>query len=68
MFGDGKSGGAAMPSTIIRILDFGGTWCVKLDCGCSRKGLTSDDLKREQLVIGKRVKCEKHDREAGENL
>ena len=45
--------------TITRILDFG-TWTVKLSCGCSIRGLSSDDLKREQYFIGKAVQCEAH--------
>ena len=46
--------------TIVHIIDFGTAWTVKLDCGCSRKGLTADDIEREQLYVGKRVECEKH--------
>jgi hypothetical protein len=49
-----------MATTITRILNFGTTWTVKLDCGCSCKGLTVDDLNREQLYIGKAVECTKH--------
>lgn len=52
--------GARPVPTIVRILNFGPTWTVKLDCGCSRRGLTSDDLKREQLFVGKAVTCFKH--------
>jgi hypothetical protein len=45
--------------TITRILNFG-TWTVKLSCGCAIRGLSSDDLNREQLYIGKAVYCGKH--------
>jgi hypothetical protein len=57
----------ALPVTIRHILNFGTTWTVKLDCGCSRRGLTRDDLKREQLYIGKNVTCEKHQSATGRN-
>jgi hypothetical protein len=47
-------------TTVTRILCFGPTWTVKLACGCTRRGLTSQDLDREQLFIGKTVACDKH--------
>ena len=50
--------------TITHILNFGTWWTVKLTCGCSRKGVTSADLKREQLYIGKKVQCDKHTKAA----
>lgn len=49
--------------TILHILNFGRTWTVKLDCGCNRRGLTSDEIEREQLYVGKRVDCQKHSTE-----
>lgn len=46
--------------TITHIFNFGRTWTVKLSCGCTRRGLASADLDREQLFVGKAVQCEKH--------
>ena len=37
-----------MPA-IVHIIDFGTAWTVKLDCGCSRKGLTAEDIERATL-------------------
>lgn len=55
----------AAANTIMHILTFGSTWSVTLGCGCVRRGLTSADLKREQLYIGKAVECEKHPMKKG---
>ena len=61
-FGDGKHRGQRMPA-IVHIIDFGTAWTVKLDCGCSRKGLTAEDIEREQLYVDKRVECERREKE-----
>ena len=49
-----------MTSTITRMLNLGRAWTVVLDCGCRLKGLTAEQLKEEQLFIGKRVACPTH--------
>jgi hypothetical protein len=48
------------PNTITQILGFGRLWNVTLGCGCTRRGLTSADLKREQIYVGKRIECDEH--------
>ena len=52
-----------MRTTITRMLPFGTAWTVKLACGCTRRGLTAADIEREQLYIGKPVRCERHQAE-----
>ena len=47
-----------MPA-IVHIIDFGTAWTVKLDCGCSRKGLTAEDIEREQLYVDKESRVRK---------
>lgn len=49
--------GTHVATTITQILRFGRLYTVKLDCGCSRRGLSMDDVKREQLFVGKAVEC-----------
>jgi hypothetical protein len=46
-------------TAITQMLHIGRFWSVKLACGCTRT-LTSPDLKREQLYIGKAVACPNH--------
>ena len=48
------------PITITEMLRFGSTWTATLSCGCAIRGISRDDLDREQLYVGKRVTCEIH--------
>jgi hypothetical protein len=51
---------SARTVAITHMLHLGPTWTIKFDCGCSRRGLTGDDIRREQLFIGKAAQCDRH--------
>lgn len=46
-----------MKTTIVRMLRLGRSYKVKLGCGCAFPA-TLEDAQRDQLFIGKRVRCE----------
>lgn len=48
------------PITITEMLRYGSTWTATLSCGCAIREITNDDLRREQLYIGKAMTCELH--------